>query len=86
MAARIIDAVDMNRQVGQALIERGFQGIIDAGKARTIVSEVLQVLANDRYKIVIELAPIHRVGKPTQVDCVRSAIRISPKNATPQGR
>ena len=72
-----MDASELNQRVGQALIERGFQGTIDTGHARTIVNEVKNLFANDRYKIEIDLAPIHRVGKPTQVNCARSVIKIS---------
>ena len=62
----------------QALISKGFVGIIPATKARQIVEQVTEQFKEFKFKITVDMAPIHHVGKGAEVNCARSSVKVEP--------
>lgn len=75
-----MDADDINKAVRQALVQKGFVGIIPVSKAQLIVDEVVSHYHRSAHKVTVVLSPIHNIGKPMSCDCNRSTIRVEPRH------
>lgn len=79
-------ADEVSTAFGQALMNAGFKGILPANKAREIVEQVTAKFAGYKFRITVDMSPIHYVGKPTGVNCARSTVKVEPLHPVPKNR
>ena len=81
-----MDAEGLSKLISQLLIDAGFKGIIPAAKAQELVKMVTSSFSRTNFNIIVELAPIHNVGKAIQCDCSKSKIIVKPKQVSAKRR